>query len=233
MLIAHRGGVVGPGSPENSLAAIRGAAACGYTAVELDVRSSKDEQPVLFHGDWSRTLRVSCGVDTPVHELTLAELRQIRYLATDEPVVGLEEALALCAERGLGVMIDWKEDAPSDPLLARVAGMLGSVRLPGPNTTISNDPRVRQALGRHLLLRKTAELPGQFWFGHADHITDQQVASYRDEGTLVIPSINTFHYPPHGVRTLAGRDISRLAAAGADGFQIDHDFFDFVPKRPA
>src|SRR3982750_3922874 len=90
LLIAHRGGVVGPGAPENSLAAIRGAAARGYHLVELDVRASADGQPVLFHGDWSRTLRVSCGVDKAIHELTRAELRQIRYLATDEPIVALD-----------------------------------------------------------------------------------------------------------------------------------------------
>ena len=108
--------------------------------------------------------------------------------------------------------------------------MLGDARLPGPNTTISNDPRVREALGRHVMVRRTADQPGQFWFGHADHITDEQVAAYRAEGTLVIPSINTFHYPPHAVRELGGRDIARLAAAGANGFQIDHDFFDLVPR---
>jgi hypothetical protein len=233
MLIAHRGGVVGPGSPENSFAAIRGAAEHGYTAVELDVRATKDEQPVLFHGDWSRTLRVSCGVDKAIHELTRAELRPIRYLATDEPIVGLDEALALCQQLHLGVMVDWKVDAPSDVFLSRVAAMLGEARLPGPNTTISDDPRVREALGRHVMARRTADQPGQFWFGHADHITDEQVAGYRAEGTLVIPSINTFHYPPHAVRELGGRDIARLAAAGADGFQIDHVFLDLVPREGA
>jgi hypothetical protein len=231
-LIAHRGGVVGPGSPENSLAAIRGAAEQGYAAVELDVRASKDDQPVLFHGDWSRTLRVSCGVDRAVHELTLAELRALRYLATDEPVVALADALALCQTLGLGVMLDWKVEAPSEDLLGRVAGMLAEVRLPGPNTTISTDRRVRAALAAHLMVRITGQDAGQFWFGHADHVTDEQVAAHRAVGVLVIPSINTFHYPPHAQRELAGRDIARLAAAGADGFQIDHDFFDLVPRPP-
>jgi glycerophosphoryl diester phosphodiesterase len=233
LLIAHRGGVVGPGAPENSLAAIRGAAEHGYTAVELDVRASKDDQPVLFHGDWSRTLRLSCGVDKAVHELTLAELRRIRYVATDEPVVGLDEALGLCERLRLGVMLDWKVESTSDELLGRVAGMLADARLPGPNTTISNDPRVREALGKHLMRRVTRELPGQFWFGHADQITDDEVRAHREAGRLVIPSINTFHYPPHAVRELGGRDVARLAAAGVDGFQIDHDFYHFVPRSPA
>jgi glycerophosphoryl diester phosphodiesterase len=233
LLIAHRGGVVGPGAPENSLAAIRGAARAGYTAVELDVRGSKDDQPVLFHGDWTRTLRLSCGVDKAVHELTLAELRKLRYVATDEPVVGLDEALASCEKLRLGVMLDWKVERTSRELLGRVAGMLADARLPGPNTTISNDETVRVALGKHMMVRRTTNLPGQFWFGHADQITDEQVAAFKGDGTLVIPSINTFHYPPHAVKELGGRDIKRLAALGVDGFQIDHDFFKFVHRSPA
>jgi hypothetical protein len=70
ILVAHRGGTVGPGAPENSLAAIRGAATAGF-----DIQTSADDEPVLFHDDWSGTLRVSCGVDHLVHELTLEELR--------------------------------------------------------------------------------------------------------------------------------------------------------------
>jgi hypothetical protein len=230
LLIAHRGGVVGPGSPENSLAAIRRAAEAGYTAVELDVRGSKDDQPVLFHGDWTRTLRLSCGVDKAVHELTLAELRQLRYVATDEPVIGLNDALALCEKLGLGVMLDWKVEPTSEELLGRVAGMLAEARLPGPNTTISNDERVRVALGKHLMVRVDKDQPGQFWFGHADQITDDEVRAHKNAGRLVIPSINAFHYPPHAVGELARRDIARLAELGVDGFQIDHDFLGFVPR---
>ena len=217
--------------PENSLGAIRAAARHGYAAVELDVRASRDDQPVLFHGDWSRTLRVSCGVDRAVDQLTLDELRSIRYLATDEPVVGLAEALALCQQLRLGVMIDWKAESPSDALLGRVADLLASAELPGPNTTISADRRVRAALGGRLMLRSTREEAGQFWFDHADQIDAAGVAAQRAAGALVIPSVNTFHYPPHAQRELAGRDIARLAAAGVDGFQIDHDFYDLVPGR--
>lgn len=92
LLIAHRGGTVGPGAPENSLAAIRHAATEGFDMIEVDVQASADDQPVLFHDDWSGTLRVCCGVDRPVPELTLKELRGIRYLASDEHLAGLDEA---------------------------------------------------------------------------------------------------------------------------------------------
>jgi glycerophosphoryl diester phosphodiesterase len=57
LLIAHRGGTISLGAPENSLAAIRGAARDGFDMVDVDVQVSADEQPVLFHDDWNETLR--------------------------------------------------------------------------------------------------------------------------------------------------------------------------------
>jgi glycerophosphoryl diester phosphodiesterase len=124
LLIAHRGGVVEPGAPENSLAAIRRAAAAGYDLVELDVRASRDGEPVLFHGDWSHTLRVSCGVDRRLGELTRAELRAIRYRETDEHVAALDEALELCAELRLGVMLDVKDSEVPAPVMNRAAALI-------------------------------------------------------------------------------------------------------------
>jgi glycerophosphoryl diester phosphodiesterase len=49
LVIAHRGGVVGPGTPECSLAAIRLAAEQGYDMVEFDVQETADGVPVVFH----------------------------------------------------------------------------------------------------------------------------------------------------------------------------------------
>ena len=70
LLVAHRGGVITPDAPENSLAAIRLAAEQGYDMVELDVREAKDQEPVLFHGSAGRGLMVDCGVEAFVEDLT-------------------------------------------------------------------------------------------------------------------------------------------------------------------
>ncbi len=50
LLIAHRGGVLSPDTPENSLGAIRLAAHRGYDMVELDVREAKDIERLLKAG---------------------------------------------------------------------------------------------------------------------------------------------------------------------------------------
>ena len=58
LLIAHRGGVITERSPECSLAAIELAAESGYSMVELDVQSSLDGVPIVFH---DRSLLTACG----------------------------------------------------------------------------------------------------------------------------------------------------------------------------
>lgn len=48
-LIAHRG--AGKAAPENTLAAFRKGAACGFLMMEYDVKLSADDVPILLHDD--------------------------------------------------------------------------------------------------------------------------------------------------------------------------------------
>ena len=56
LLIAHRGGVLSPDTPENSLGAIRLAAHRGYDMVELDVREAKDHRSRRRQFDWCKVV---------------------------------------------------------------------------------------------------------------------------------------------------------------------------------
>ena len=68
-LVAHRGG--GNKAPENTLAAFRKGAACGFLMMEYDVKLSADDVPILLHDD---TLdRTSTGTGR-AGELRYAEL---------------------------------------------------------------------------------------------------------------------------------------------------------------
>jgi len=71
-IVAHRGASFE--APENTLAAFKRAWALGVEAVELDVRVTKDGEVVVFHDP--TTLRLG-GVDRPIADQTLAELRQL------------------------------------------------------------------------------------------------------------------------------------------------------------
>ena len=145
ILIAHRGGVIGPSSPENSLRAMALAAAHCYDAVEIDVVQSSDGIPVLFHG-WD--LHIACGLDRKPSEMTAEELETVRYRASDQHITTLEAALDACRTLKLGVMLDIKvaPERLSRGFLETIAGMLSSFRLADSSMTFCTAPGVREAL---------------------------------------------------------------------------------------
>lgn len=238
LLVAHRGGVVAPDAPENSLAAIQLAARQGYDMVELDVREAKDQEPVVFHGLGGSSLFVDCGIERGIEDLTSDELTAVYYRASSERIATLAQALALCQTLNLAVMLDIKTDAPSEMLLRRIAELLGSHELGSATVTISHHPLIREYLADLAILPVSEQdaqrvyggeilsLQGQFWFGWAARLPDAAVSLLQQSGAFVIAAINTFHYPVHARYELARQDAQRLLAAGADGFQIDSVYAD-------
>lgn len=87
--IAHRGLFDRETVPENSLVAFREAVRAGY-AVELDVRLTKDEVPVVFH---DATLTRMCGVEKMVADCTYEELCGYPLANTGIQIPTFEEAL--------------------------------------------------------------------------------------------------------------------------------------------
>ena len=77
--------------PENSLEAFRQAKDAGY-GIELDVRLSKDGEPVVFHDD---SLERLCGVEGKVEDKDYAELKELRICGTEEHIPLLGEVLEL------------------------------------------------------------------------------------------------------------------------------------------
>ncbi|HLF56531.1 MAG TPA: glycerophosphodiester phosphodiesterase family protein, partial [Thermoanaerobaculia bacterium] len=73
-ILAHRGGALE--APENTLAAIAHAIACGADGVELDVRLAADRVPVVFHDP---DLVRLAGDPRRISELVWRELRSVRF----------------------------------------------------------------------------------------------------------------------------------------------------------
>lgn len=235
LLIAHRGGVLGPAAPENSLAAIRRAADHGYDLVELDVTRPRDDEPVLFH-ERDGTLWRNCGVAGRLVDHTARELATLRYRATAAPIATLADALALCRARHLGVMLDIKVrpgTRVTPGFLRRIGALLVAHGLTAA-TLIATDLPLAQALladcgrfpvpadeARRVARGERVPLAGRFWFGLPEELLDDAVPTYQGLGALVLPAINTFRYPPHAHLALARADVARLHAARVDGFQFD------------
>ena len=99
--IAHRG--ASAYAAENSADAIRAAAELGADYVEIDIRATADQCPVVIHDEG---LLRTHGVSGNVSDLSLDELRRIS--AEADPILSFDEAVQACRELGLGLYLDIK-----------------------------------------------------------------------------------------------------------------------------
>ena len=238
LLIAHRGGVITERSPECSLAAIELAAESGYSMVELDVQSSLDGVPIVFH---DRSLLTACSRPGRMADYSASELLTFVYTGTSQKILSLETALRKCRALGLGVMLDLKHGREDAPFLDRVDQLITRCQLTTAAVSISGSVEARERL-KHVMFRPTKEqlsrfnrgenvdLKGTFWFGLPRDLSSADVARLKACGAYVFPAINIFRYPEEGDRELARKDIERLVSAGVDGFQIDSIYSDLVTR---
>ena len=110
-VIGHRGAAAFV--RENTLAGFELAADLGCRMVELDVRLTADDVPVVFHDDALDRLTPASG---PVAAWSFAALR-----ALDPLIPTLAETLAVCSARELAVNIEIKPDRGRERLTARLA----------------------------------------------------------------------------------------------------------------
>ena len=99
--IAHRG--ASAYAAENSLEAIRAAAELGADMVEIDIRTTADDVPLVIHDN---SLKRTHGVNGDVSEFTMAALRQMTAIGGH--VLSFDDAVKLCRALGLGLYLDIK-----------------------------------------------------------------------------------------------------------------------------
>ena len=87
--IAHRG-LFDENFPENTQPAFEKAIELGY-AIEMDVQMTIDNVLVVYHDD--NLLRV-CGVDKDIRETTYQELKALRPMGKDYPIMTFNEFLS-------------------------------------------------------------------------------------------------------------------------------------------
>ena len=96
LILDHHGGQNGAGFPysENSLNSIRFAQFIGSNGIEIDVKLTADNIPILFHDNNLSTDLVNGEFAIgPIANYTLAELRALCTLTDGEPIPTLQEAL--------------------------------------------------------------------------------------------------------------------------------------------
>ena len=137
LFYAHRGLYDNEhGVPENSLPAFRAAAEKGY-GVELDVQLSSDGYVVVFHDD---TLDRVCGVHGNVIDFSLAELRNMRLLDSDETLPLFTEVLDVLRQGAGPVIVELKSGPRNDELCEKTRDLLRPY--PGVYCVESFDPSI-------------------------------------------------------------------------------------------
>ena len=239
-IIAHRGGVIAPKSPECSLASIKSAAEYGYDATELDVRASSDHIPIVFHDS---TLQRMCGREERVEDLPADVVTSMRYSGTDEHIASLDECLALCASSGIGVMMEVKASGERDSFYQHIKDLLDKYQLR--DSTIIFPPKeevvdffrgyapIQQHVGKVREMRQSAMPVDKlcFIFEQPWTITEEEIAEMRELGVFTVIAINTFQYvrkyrsrkPERYIKYLEA-DIRRTIDWGVDALQIDSDY---------
>ena len=238
ILIAHRGGVVGTGTPECSQMAVKKAAMHRYDMVELDVRESQDYHPIVFHDE---NMMDACGIDGKISDFTLETLTQIHFLKSDEAITSLDTMLGLCRSLNLGVMFDIKSGDRSELFFNRILDLIGKYKLDKACMTLG-DALTREYLKGTALLTlpdellekvkqgESVNLHGFYWFGVPKTWPIDLVKPVQENGALVIPALNTFRYSEEHHRAEALEDAERLLKAGVDGFQIDCVYQDYLGR---
>ncbi len=108
-IIGHRG--CAGYAPENTIEAIHTAADLGIDWVELDVKLTKDQVPIIFHDD---TLERTTNVSGNLADKTIHEIKELdagswygeTFIGAKIPT--LEDAVEALIERGLGLNLEIK-----------------------------------------------------------------------------------------------------------------------------
>ncbi len=136
LIVAHRG--ASSEQPENTLAAFQAALEAGAEVVELDVRLTADDIPVVLHDPDVSATTDGTGL---VHELTFAEIKELDAsggTGSGEEIPSLEEALELIGRLGGAVDLEIKNlpgepafDSPKESVLLATLNALETVSFPG------------------------------------------------------------------------------------------------------
>lgn len=137
---AHRG-LHAAGVPENSLAAFEAAVDSGY-GIELDVRLTADDEPVVFHDETLSRLTDGAGA---VSDQPLSAIRSLRINDSTARIPRLSEVLA-AVDGAVPLLIELKPDDASTDLVDAISGLLDAYA--GAFAVQSFDPLVLRRVRR-------------------------------------------------------------------------------------
>lgn len=229
-LAAHRGGVVDEAHPENSTASVQAAISRNYWMIEVDVRATRDGEPILQHDS---TFDRYFGDPRRPEDMTWAEVRQLRSSPGDRAPLHFDEMCAL-AEGKLRLMLDLKGTSFPKPYLQRIEDTMrrhslleGSCTLGGGTVKEHFAGKILLSAGRQQLREAAArkeDVGHRYFLFELGSVMDSEAVSLcATHGVMCMAAINTFRYEMAKVDHWEGaaQDIRRLRTLGVRHFQID------------
>lgn len=230
-LIAHRGGVVGPDAPENSLAALEKAIERGYQRVEIDMRISKDSVLITHH---DAHLRKYFNIDRQVSDLTWEELQHLTH-PSGYRILKLEEVLAHCAGK-IAVMLDNKIAGFDEGIFREVVHLLDTYGLRENALMIGSSESTEFFTGKVRLSCSRTQLEANqsredyradHYYLFARDISAEDAAWAEEQGIMAVAAINAFLYPEASLMSTALEKTNTMKKNGVRIFQIDGIFEEF------
>jgi glycerophosphoryl diester phosphodiesterase len=231
-LIAHRGGIVGESYPENSPGSLQAAIDRGYWMIEVDIRCTKDGEPILQHDPDFRRFYNNPG---KVGDMTWAEIRKLRATPGNYAPIHFSEVCRMC-EGKVKLMLDIKSAEYPEQFYITLRKFMEKHNLLRDAYALSGGgERAEKHLTRHCyrstnLARLQAAIArgddteSQYFLFELSAVMDEErIALARKAKVVPVASINTFRY------TMANRDeelgpkedFERVSKLGIRHWQID------------
>jgi glycerophosphoryl diester phosphodiesterase len=228
ILIAHRGGSLE--APENTMAAFRHAIEIGMSYVELDVQMTSDGELVVIHDE---TVDRTTDGRGAVADYTFADLRKLDAGArfgsqySGERIPSLREVLELCADAGVGVVVEIKSPELYPGMVEKTVALIGEMWTRGAENIwcISFD---------HEAIRKIRALDAAVPLGYLYEYFEEEFVEPDDAIQAYCPYFKTALARPDQVAKAheLGKyvfvytvdeesDMQALTAAGIDGMVSD------------
>lgn len=231
-LIAHRGGIVDEAFPENSPGSLQAAIDRGYWMIEVDIRCTKDGEPILQHdADFQRFY----GNSGKVGEMTWAEIGRLRAKPGGYAPIHFRDVCRMC-EGKIKLMLDIKSAEYPDRFYITLRALMEKHNLLRDAYALSGGgERGEKHLTKHcfrsanLTRLQEAMARGEgtqskyFLFELSSVMDAERIALARKAKVIPVASINTFRY------TMAKRDeelgpkedFERVSKLGIKHWQID------------
>jgi glycerophosphoryl diester phosphodiesterase len=233
-LIAHRGGIVDETHAENSLGSVEAAIARGYWMIEVDVRATKDGEPVLQH---DATLERFYGVKIRPEDLTWKEMRALRAKPGGTSPVHFDELCQMCKGK-MRLMLDIKNGAMGEEFYRGMARSMERAGLQAGSYMLGGD-RWRRVFGeggtKESANRKALAAAAErgekvreryFLFELASDLDAASFALCEQLQVDCVAAVNEFRYAMAKRDLWEGprEDIERLRKLGVRSYQIDSKY---------